>query len=41
MGYVYGPYEQEGANELVYRWRVHTADDAAWFFISCSPGSAT
>lgn len=27
IGYVNGPYEQEGANELVYRWRLHRADD--------------
>lgn len=27
LGRVYGPYEQEGANELVYRWRVHTVDE--------------
>jgi hypothetical protein len=27
IGYVNGPYKQEGANELVYRWRLHRADD--------------
>jgi hypothetical protein len=27
LGRVNGPYEQDGANELVYRWRIHTVDD--------------
>jgi hypothetical protein len=27
IGHINGPYEQEGANELVYRWRVHRADE--------------
>ncbi|MDP9245222.1 MAG: hypothetical protein M3O64_01095 [Chloroflexota bacterium] len=27
IGRVNGPYEQEGANEPVYRWRLHTVDD--------------
>ena len=27
IGYINGPYEQEGANELVFRWRLHRADD--------------
>ena len=27
LGRVNGPYDQEGANEPVYRWRIHTADD--------------
>ena len=26
VGNLYGPYEQDGANELVYRWRVQTLD---------------
>ena len=26
VGEIYGPYEQSGANELVYRWRVHRLD---------------
>jgi len=27
IGQINGPYEQDGANELVYRWRIHTVDD--------------
>ena len=27
LGRVNGPYDQEGANEPVYRWRIHTVDD--------------
>jgi hypothetical protein len=26
-GTIYGPYEQDGANEPIYRWRVCTSDD--------------
>lgn len=26
LGRVNGPYEQEGANEPIYRWRIHTVD---------------
>ena len=27
FGHLNGPYEQAGANELIYRWRVHTVDE--------------
>lgn len=27
LGKVYGPYEQEGANEAIYRWRVQRVDE--------------
>ena len=27
LGRINGPYEQEGANEPIYRWRIHTVDD--------------
>jgi hypothetical protein len=28
LGKVYGPYQQEGANEPVFRWRAYARDDA-------------
>ena len=28
LGKVYGPYQQEGANEPVFRWRAYAGDDA-------------
>ena len=27
FGHLNGPYEQAGANELIYRWRLHTVDE--------------
>jgi hypothetical protein len=27
LGHINGPYEQEGANELIYRWRLRRADE--------------
>ena len=37
LGRVNGPYDQAGANELVYGWRIHTVDDVRRMLHVLSP----